>query len=271
MCKRTLHPSSPRTRRPKMPRHRESAPLVALLGGLVLSGGVASVASLAISRKWRERNSTLHRILIDVLLNALTAGDAVTARHSRRVADLTDALASTLGLSLRERATLRVAALLHDMGKIDDKYFHIVHQAQRLDSEERSKIKGHPHESAHILRPLERIHPGIIGIVESHHECWGGGGYPSGLRGDEIPLGARAISLADVFDALTQPRSYHAAMSVEKAIEELRGETGSRFDPELVQKLEEPALLNRWRDIAERGREVEEREACLTPADNPTG
>lgn len=245
---------------------RSSAPDGTLVTSLILSAGLIAVGSGALLYRWRERNSRLHRVLIDVLLNALTAGDAVTARHSRRVADLTDALVESLCLDRTERATLRVAALLHDMGKIDDQFFHIVHQPQRLGPEERHRIEGHPHESAHILRPLEPIHPGITRIVESHHECWSGAGYPSELSGEEIPLAARAITLADVFDALTQPRAYHEPMSVEAAIGELKAESGSRFDPDLVRRLDDPAVRSRWSEIASRGREAEQREMKLTAA-----
>jgi putative nucleotidyltransferase with HDIG domain len=225
--------------------------------------GLSLVPATAIGLAWRldaqrrhRRASRLHRVMVQALLNALSAGDPVTARHSRRVADLTDALAATFPMSRRERATLRVAALLHDMGKIEDDIFHVVHQPHKLNEEDRGKIRKHPHESAHILRPLERLHPGLARIVESHHECWAGGGYPSGAAGEEIPLGARIISVADVFDAMTQARAYRPALEPEAALAEIRQGAGSRFDPDVVRRLEGPAVLKRWREIRDMGQRI---------------
>src|SRR3712207_1960886 len=159
------------------------------------AGAVGTAWLLDAYRRTAEARVT-HRILVDVLLNALTADDAITARHSRRVADLSYALARECGMSRRELATLRVAALLHDMGKIDDRFFHIVHSRDPLSEEERAEMEFHPHLSARILNPLEPIHPGITEVVGSHHECWDGGGYPKCLRGEQIPLGARIIAVA---------------------------------------------------------------------------
>lgn len=201
----------------------------------------------------RERRlAELHRDMVDLLLNALTAGDPVTARHSRRVADLSYAVAEAAGVSGRNLRTLRVAALLHDMGKIDDRFFHIVHSRQKLTPEQRSEIKNHPHESAHILAPLEGVHPGIQDIVSSHHECWDGSGYPRGRSGESIPLGARIISLADSFDAMTQPRKYRDAMPVEQALGELRKGSGTQFDPRLVKLAQTPEVRAAWEAVVER-------------------
>lgn len=223
------------------------------LGGALLGLGVAAAAWLADARLRSRHTRRLHRTLVDVLLNALTADDSRTARHSRRVADLTDALAEELRLPREERATLRVASLLHDMGKVDDRYFHILHSRKPLTPEERAQIRSHPHQSAHILEPLEKFHPGITGIVSSHHECWNGKGYPRGLRGEKIPLGARIIAVADVFDAITQPRAYKSPTPPEDALGRIRDDAGTHFDPGVVRLLEEPAVWRRWREVARRG------------------
>jgi putative nucleotidyltransferase with HDIG domain len=230
--------------------------------------GVALAAASALGAAWftdaqrRRRSKQLHRTMVDLLLNTLSAGDPVTERHSRRVADLTDALAATYGMGRERRARLRVASLLHDMGKIDDRFFDILHSCHPLSSEERSKIKQHPHESAYILQPMERIHPGITLIVESHHECWDGRGYPRGLRGEQIPLEARVISVADVFDAMSQPRAYKEPSSVEKVLQVIRGGAGERFDPEVVARLERPEVLRHWRRVARAGCDAEHRAAA---------
>ena len=223
------------------------------LGGALLAAGAVGAAWMADARHTRRTRRRLHRTMVDLLLNAITSGDAATARHSRRVANLTDALAPQLGMSREERSTLRVAALLHDMGKIDDRFFDIVHSHGALTPEQRAEIKNHPHESADILGPLERIHPGITRIVSSHHECWDGSGYPDGLERDEIPLAARLIAVADVFDALTQPRSYRGPMRPAEVLQTIREGSGTQFDPEVVRLLDRPEIWSYWREIARGG------------------
>jgi putative nucleotidyltransferase with HDIG domain len=242
--------------------------------GAELPLSLIAIAAVVVATAWalqalhsRGYSQRLHRATVETLLNALSAGDPFTARHSRRVAQLATALAEAHGISRREHATLRIAALLHDMGKIDDRFFHIVHSPSRLSEEERAAIQQHPHESAHILEPLEEFHPGLIRVVESHHECWSGGGYPRGSRGEEIPVAARIISVADVFDALTQSRTYRDPDSVDEALARIRDESGSRFDPGVVATLEEPRVMRRWREIAEEGRRGE----AAAPATEQSG
>lgn len=220
---------------------------------------VLTTTSWIIAKRREQRNSArLHRTLVELLLNALSSGDPQTARHSRRVADLADALAAAIGIGRREHATLRVAALLHDLGKIDDKLFPLVHSPHPLSPEDREQINRHPWESATILEPLEPFHPGLKQIVSAHHECWNGGGYPGGLRGEEIPLGARIISAADVFDAMTQPRSYHEPGRIPEVLEKIRRSAGQRFDPSVVALLDDPIVHARWVEIAQAGRREEE-------------
>ena len=122
-------------------------------------------------------------------------GRPVTGRHSRRVADLAVAARrSTAEFGRQGHATLRVAALFHDMGKIDDRFFHILHSCEPLTREERDEIEKHPHESADILRPLEAMHPGLMEVVESHHESWDGAGLPGRPARGGDPSGRRASS-----------------------------------------------------------------------------
>lgn len=222
--------------------------------GAAAAGAVGALWYLDASRRTRE-SGRLHRTLVEVLLNALSAGDAFTERHCRRVADLTDSFAAVCRMNRERRATLRVASLLHDMGKIDDEFFDIVHGTEPLSRSERERIEHHPHESAHILEPLERFHPGLSHIVESHHERWDGRGYPRGLHGAGIPLESRIISVADVFDALTQRRSYKGPRSVDAALAEVRGCAGEYFDPGIVSVLDRPEILAKWRAIAASGLE----------------
>lgn len=229
-------------------------------GALIATGAVGFISRLH-AESQRHEHDHLHRALVDLLLNAMSAGDAVTARHSRRVAELADVLFADLGLDQGDvHSTLRLAALLHDLGKIDDRFFDILHSCEPLTPEEREEIEQHPYESADMLDPLEPIHPGLGEIVRAHHECWDGSGYPLGLKGEEIPLGARVISVADVYDALTQKREYNTALPVEEALMELEKGRGTRFDPAIIDRVGNPAILEHWRRIAAQGRR-QEREA----------
>lgn len=210
------------------------------------------------ARRRGKRAALVHRTMVELLLNTLCAGDPTTARHSRRVADLTDVLGRTYRLKRQARAKLRVAALLHDMGKLDDHLFPLIHSRHRLNDGERSRMEAHTNQSADILQPLESIHPGISLIAESHHERWDGRGYPQGLTGPYIPLESRIISVADVFDAMTQPRAYHEPLEPEEVRKLLREDAGTKFDPEVVARLARPEIWNRWLEIASRGRREEE-------------
>jgi putative nucleotidyltransferase with HDIG domain len=223
-----------------------------LAGVAAASAGLVGMAWMVDMARRRREASRLHRGMVDLLLNALYAGDPVTARHSRRVADLSYALAQAVGMRGHELHTLRVAALLHDMGKIDDRFFHIVHSRTPLTKEQRAEIKNHPHESAHILTPLETDHPGIKKIVSTHHECWDGSGYPHGLHDLDIPLEARIIAVADAFDAMTQPRKYREAKPVNEALQALREGSGSQFDPALVDLAESEPVRQVWEQVVER-------------------
>jgi putative nucleotidyltransferase with HDIG domain len=223
-----------------------------LAGAAIASAGLVSFAWLLDAMRRERAAAQLHRDMVDILLNALTAGDPVTARHSRRVADLSYSLAEAVGMRGRELRTLRIAALMHDMGKIDDRFFHIIHSRKPLTRQQRAEIKNHPHESAHILAPLETEHPGIQQIVSSHHECWDGSGYPRGLEEHNIPLGARIISLADAFDAMTQPRKYRDALPLKIALSELHNGSGSQFDPALVKVVGTDPVRRVWDQIARR-------------------
>jgi putative nucleotidyltransferase with HDIG domain len=222
------------------------------------AAALAAATWVVATRRQQKQAAKLHRILVELLLNALSSGDPATERHSRRVANLADVLAEALRIGRTEHATLRVAALLHDMGKIEDELFPLVHSSRPLSRKERDQINHHPCESADILEPLEPFHHGLTRIVSSHHECWNGNGYPKGLEGEQIPLAARIISAADVFDALTQPRSYHGPRPIPEVLDEIRKGAGERFDPQVVGLLDEPTIRARWVEIAQAGRREEE-------------
>ncbi|HEU0078311.1 MAG TPA: HD domain-containing phosphohydrolase [Longimicrobiaceae bacterium] len=234
-----------------MPRNEEGRGW-SLAGVAAASAGLVWVGWMVDAARRRESEKMLHRRTVELLLNVLTAGDPVTARHSRRVADLSYTLAQAAGMRGEELRTLRVAALLHDMGKIDDRFFHIVHSRRPLTNQQKAEIKHHPHESAHILEPLEAEHPGLMEVVSSHHECWDGSGYPHGMSETEIPLGARVIAMADAFDAMTQPRKYRDAMPVDRALAELHDGSGTQFDPDLVELAESTSVRAAWAAVVQR-------------------
>ena len=131
---------------------------------------------------------------------------------------------------------------------------------------QREEMQKHPDESARILEPLAELHPGLSEIVAAHHERWDGDGYPDGLRGEQIPLGARIIAMADVFDALTQPRKYRDPMPPETAAEKLREAAGGQFDPAVVARLQDPVVREHWFALAEAGLADEQ---ATDPCDKP--
>ena len=169
---------------------------------------------------------------IGSLAAAIEARDPYTVGHSARVTQYAVAIAESMNLSGEETEEIRLAALLHDVGKIGVPD-NILNKPGRLSEEEFTAIKMHPALSMRIMEPLP--HRGdIIPIIYHHHEHYDGSGYMDGQAGDNIPLGARIVSVADAYEAMTSDRPYRTALSREDALEELRVNAGSQFDPEVV-------------------------------------
>ncbi len=190
----------------------------------------------------RERNSGMGIAHIDqerenkrVLLsfaNSIQERDIVTYDHSRRVATYAQRLARYLGWGRRDARDLALAALVHDLGKTwiaND----ILLKADVLSDEERRTMERHPVIGARILIGCD-VHPFYVETVLYHHEAWDGRGYPTGLKGEEIPLSARILTVADVYDVLTSQRPYKAALSVDAARERLLIGSAASFDPMVV-------------------------------------
>jgi putative nucleotidyltransferase with HDIG domain len=173
--------------------------------------------------------------VIGALAAALDARDPYTAGHSNRVADLSVLLAKEMDLPAQDRETLRLGALLHDIGKIgiNDS---VLRKPGKLTPEEFDHIKLHPVLGARILQPLTFLTPHLP-VVELHHERPDGRGYPHGLRGDDIPLFARIVHVADAFDAMTSARAYRPARPAAEAMAELWRNVGTDFDPRVVQAM----------------------------------
>lgn len=166
------------------------------------------------------------------LAAAVDAKDTYTRGHSDRVAQYATYIAERMGLGHEQRIALEMAAYLHDIGKIGVKE-EILLKPGRLDDDEMAQMRHHPLIGANILKPVA-FPWAITPIVRHHHEYYDGTGYPAGLRGEEIPLLARILTVADSFEAMTADRPYRAGMAVDEAIVELRRCAGGQFDPGIV-------------------------------------
>jgi len=186
-----------------------------------------------LTRLYEDLRTTYMRT-IKVLAKAIDARDHYTHSHSENVTRYAVAIAEEMGLSLKEIELIREACELHDLGKIavED---NILSKPAELNEEEWEKIKQHPLVAGEILEPLTFLN-GAIALIRQHHEHYDGSGYPKGLKGDEILLGARIIHLADAYDAMRSARSYRKVpLSKEEAIEEIKRKSGSQFDPKVVE------------------------------------
>ncbi len=164
---------------------------------------------------------------------ALQERDPCTGSHSVRVRRYATAIAQELHLSAREQLEILIGAELHDIGKIGVSD-EVLRKEGRLSAEELREVQAHPVIGERILRPLLHTHQTVMAIVRWHHERIDGKGYPDGLEGDQIPLAARIVAVADAFDAMTSARPYWPARSIGDAIEELRRVCGTQLDTDCV-------------------------------------
>ncbi len=175
----------------------------------------------------------MYRSTIEALATAVDAKDQVTHGHIRRVQAYCVALAQALGVEdVDTLKSLEAAALLHDVGKIGIPE-HILNKPGPLSRAEFEEMKRHVSIGAEILSTIEFPFP-VVPIVKHHHENWDGTGYPAGVRGADIPLGARILSVVDCFDAVTSDRPYRSALSVQAAFDILRERRGNMYDPKVV-------------------------------------
>jgi putative two-component system response regulator len=183
----------------------------------------------------RTRNEELeaqNRVLASVLPRAIEAKDPTTSGHAERVVNYADVLAQRCSVSELDRRELRLAALLHDVGKIGIPDA-ILCKPGALTQDEREVIQRHPQMGFEILAPLQE-HKKVRTWVYQHHERWDGKGYPEGLAGEDVELPGRILILAEVYDALAEQRSYKPAWPVEKIVALFRQEAGKHFDPRLA-------------------------------------
>ncbi len=192
-----------------------------------LSPGATSTSQDAVNR-------TIHQFA-ESLGNAIDAKDSHTSCHSEEVAVISQALGQKMGLPCHASDILHIAGHLHDIGKIGVPD-SVLQKKGPLDTEEWELMRQHPVIGANIVRPVQAFSDmtGIRAMILHHHERYDGTGYPYGLAGDRIPLGARIIALADSLSAMLQHRPYRPPMSFEEALEEIKRCSGTQFDPLIV-------------------------------------
>ena len=171
-----------------------------------------------------------------VFMIASESGNPYTYRHAVNVAELAVMFGRSLSLDAQLIESIRIGSLLHDIGKLSVPN-EVLLKPGKLIAEELSQIQCHPVNGHQIVGPLD-LTATMRHIILFHHERWDGTGYPSGLKGKEIPLAGRIAAVADVFDALTTERSYKSAWSVDRAFEHIREEAGRQFDPACVAAFE---------------------------------
>ncbi|MDX2262928.1 MAG: HD-GYP domain-containing protein [Gemmatimonadales bacterium] len=172
---------------------------------------------------------------LSMMVKAIEARDPYTSGHSRRVCGLSRAIATDLGLPPEHIEEIENAALLHDVGKIHEEFAPLLQKEGKLTDEEWAVMKTHSAKSAELVSSFSRFQGYVVSCVRHHHERWDGRGYPDGIAGQEIPLGARIITIADTIDAMTTNRPYRNALPLEVVLSELNKGRSTQFDAELVE------------------------------------
>ncbi len=203
---------------------------------MALLSALANQSATAIenSRLYEELQKAYHESIL-ALMNTVEAKDPYTRGHSRRTSRYSLGIAQEMKAGEEECKKIKTAAELHDIGKIGVRDL-IIGKAGSLSTGEFHSIQAHVLTGENILRPIEYL-SFALPTVRHHHEHYDGSGYPDGLKGDEIPLGARIVAVADAFDAMTTQRPYNEPMPMRKALEELKSSGGKQFDPVVVDAL----------------------------------
>jgi putative nucleotidyltransferase with HDIG domain len=222
--------------------------LVFLYVKLQLLGLAILIFPLFLVRQLYQMNMRMQEELeekLELMVKAMEARDPYTSGHSLRVSEYALAIARELRLSANDVESIKRAALLHDVGKIYEEFAPLLRKEGKLTAEERMTMRTHVTRSAQLVETATRLRGAVQAMIRHHHENFDGSGYPDGLRGEEIPVGARIIMIADTIDAMTTDRPYRKAMSLAVAIEELERYAGRQFDPEIVELVAKSAVIRR--------------------------
>lgn len=220
-----------------------ASPMAFALGWVYVRYGALGAAGLALpllavrqvfKTNWQLEQTTQE--LLELMVKAIEARDPYTSGHSQRVAHYSRIIGRAVGLHSRQIERLGIAALLHDVGKIHEIYAPLLRKTDKLTADEWVVMKTHPIKSAELVQTVSQLRD-VVSPVRHHHEAWDGTGYPDGLAGDEIPLPARIIAIADTVDAMTTDRPYRAALGADAVRDELRRMSGRQFDPQLCDHL----------------------------------
>lgn len=220
-----------------------ASPLVFLFSWLYTAYGPFAAAAMWVPilgfRQLTKTNLELeqmNRELLQLMVKSIEARDPYTSGHSRRVQEYAAIIARGLRLSEREIDQISQAALLHDVGKINEKYHPILTKPDKLTSEEWAIMKEHPVDGANLVGTMTRLRH-LVPAVRHHHENWDGTGYPDGVAGELIPLDARIIAVADTIDAMTSERPYRPGLSAEQVRAEIVRCRGKQFDPRVADRV----------------------------------
>jgi putative nucleotidyltransferase with HDIG domain len=179
--------------------------------------------------------------LLELMVKSLEARDPYTSGHSRRVREFSRIIARAIGLSPREVEHISRAALLHDVGKIHEKYAPILSKADKLSPDEWALMKEHPGDGATLVATMSKLRD-VVPAIRHHHENWDGTGYPDGLAGELIPVASRIIRFADTIDAMTTERPYRRPLTEAQVRAEIVRCRGTQFDPQIADRLLSSAL-----------------------------
>src|SRR2546421_1973405 len=215
---------------------------------LQIVGLAVLVLPLFFVRHMYQMNLQVERVnreLLELMVKAIEARDPYTSGHSVRVSEYARQIARELGLNPKLVDQIGTAALLHDVGKIHEDFAPLLRKAGRLTPEERMLMQDHPVRSAELAGTIGEFRGRVQTDIRNHHENYDGTGYPDGLTGEAIPIGARIIMVADTIDAMTTDRPYRKALSLQKALEEMFKHAGRQFDPKLVELVTKSPSIRR--------------------------
>lgn len=222
--------------------------LIFLYVKLDLPGIAILVFPLFLVRQLYQMNRQLQEELeekLELMVKAMEARDPYTSGHSRRVAEYALSIGRELKLSADHLDEIKRAALLHDVGKIYEEFAPLLRKEGRLTPEERIVMRSHVVRSAELVATAAKLRGSVEAMIRHHHENFDGSGYPDGVCGEEIPIGARIIMIADTLDAMTTDRPYRRAMTFARVLEELQAYAGKQFDPALVRLVARSSSLRR--------------------------